>query len=181
VEAVFQKWGEKVNEYYRNVIDLQIVGGIWHSDDLGFKTGTLLSPEDLEKLLFPWIKKYAQLAHDHDKVCLLHACGNYYENGIIETFIDEIKLDAIHSHQDSIWPISKCVQNFGDRIAFLGGVDLDKLCRLDESSLREYVQEILNACLPGRFALGSGNSIANYVPVENYFVMLDEALRWNSQ
>jgi len=25
---------------------------------------------------------------------------------------------------------------------------------------------------------GSGNSVANYVPVENYLVMLDEGRRW---
>jgi len=27
-----------------------------------------------------------------------------------------------------------------------------------------------------RFALGSGNSILSYIPVENYLAMLDEAL-----
>jgi uroporphyrinogen decarboxylase len=30
----------------------------------------------------------------------------------------------------------------------------------------------------GRFALGSGNSVTNFVPVENYLIMLDEAAGW---
>jgi uroporphyrinogen decarboxylase len=34
-------------------------------------------------------------------------------------------------------------------------------------------------CLPnGRFAIGSGNTVANYVPVENYIIMLEESLNW---
>jgi uroporphyrinogen decarboxylase len=54
---------------------------------------------------------------------------------------------------------------------------MDKLCRLDQDNLRRYVRHILSACVPtGRIALGSGNSIANYVPVENVFVMLEEAM-----
>ena len=31
----------------------------------------------------------------------------------------------------------------------------------------------------GGYALGSGNSIANYVPVENYLAMLDEGLNYS--
>jgi uroporphyrinogen decarboxylase len=30
----------------------------------------------------------------------------------------------------------------------------------------------------GRFALGSGNSLANYVPLQNYFILLEESRRW---
>lgn len=33
-------------------------------------------------------------------------------------------------------------------------------------------------CAPGgRFALGAGNSIPSYIPVENYLIMLDEVRR----
>ena len=56
---------------------------------------------------------------------------------------------------------------------------MDKLGRMNESELRNYVRGILDECMPGRYALGSGNSIANYIPVENYFAMLDEGLNWH--
>jgi uroporphyrinogen decarboxylase len=32
--------------------------------------------------------------------------------------------------------------------------------------------------MPYKYALGSGNSIANYIPVENYLIMLDEGLKY---
>ena len=45
--------------------------------------------------------------------------------------------------------------------------------RLDE--VRAATRRILEACMPGGgYALGSGNSVANYVKLENYLAMLDE-------
>jgi uroporphyrinogen decarboxylase len=64
-------------------------------------------------------------------------------------------------------------------VAALGGVDVDKLARFDEESLRKYVRDILDKCMPGgRYALGSGNSVTNYVPPKNYITMLEEGLKW---
>lgn len=51
---------------------------------------------------------------------------------------------------------------------------------MDEKSLREYVRSILDECMPDRYALGSGNSIANYLPVKNYLIMFDEGLKWKN-
>ena len=70
------------------------------------------------------------------------------------------------------------MEKYGDRIAALGGIDLDKLGRMEEGELRKYVRESLDRCMPGRYALGSGNSIANYIPPENYLAMLEEGLKW---
>ena len=56
---------------------------------------------------------------------------------------------------------------------------MDIRCRLTEDDLRAYVREILCACMPGGgYALGTGNSVANYVPVRNYLAMLDEGAKW---
>ena len=68
---------------------------------------------------------------------------------------------------------------YGDRVAALGGVDIDKFARLDEESLREYIHGMLDQCMRGRrFALGSGNSIANFIPLKNYLILLEESRRW---
>ncbi|MDP6046365.1 MAG: uroporphyrinogen-III decarboxylase-like protein, partial [Phycisphaerae bacterium] len=56
--------------------------------------------------------------------------------------------------------------------------DMDNLCRMNEADLRTYLRDLLSACTPGRFALGSGNSVANYVPVDNYVTMLDEGKKF---
>jgi uroporphyrinogen decarboxylase len=175
------RWGEKVLSYYENVAGLQHVGALWHADDLGYKTGTILSPRDLGKHVFPWLKKFADVAHAHGKPFLLHSCGDLFGNGVIETLINEVGIDGLHSFQDVILPVGKCMERFGSRVAILGGVDMDALGRMPEEALRKYVRDILVSCSSGRFALGSGNTIANYVPVESFLAMLDEVRRWNEE
>lgn len=179
VKAVANRWGEIMYSFYKDIITLDIVGGIWHTDDLGYKTATMLSPDILRKLIFPWFKKYASLAHRYGKIFWLHSCGNPL--GVMEDLIEDVRIDAFHAFQDVIIPVGEFKKKYGNRIAVLGGVDVDKLCRLEEESLREYVRGILDECMPGgRFALGSGNGIPNYVPWKNYLIMLEEGLRWKS-
>ena len=66
-------------------------------------------------------------------------------------------------------------------IALLGGIDLDFLCRSEPEAIRERVRDTLNICLPGGgYCLGTGNSVANYIPLDNYLAMLDEGLLYGS-
>lgn len=65
------------------------------------------------------------------------------------------------------------MERYGDRIGNFGGADVDVLCQSSESEIREYVTDILKKCEGrGGVAFGSGNSIAGYVPVENYLAMV---------
>jgi uroporphyrinogen decarboxylase len=158
------------------------VGAVLHADDLGYKTSTLVSPRVLRRLFLPWLKKYAALAHAHGKPFWYHCCGNVYAPGVIEDLVADVGIDAFHAFQDEILPIGAFKARYGGRVAALGGVDMDCLARMDEAALRRYVRKILDQCMPGgRFALGSGNTVANYIPIENYFVLLEEARRWEGQ
>ena len=57
----------------------------------------------------------------------------------------------------------------------LGGIDVDFLCRSDEPAIRRRVRDTIDACLPGGgWCLGTGNTAANYIPVDNYLAMIDE-------
>jgi len=177
VKQVFNKWGKVVYDFYKNVIPREIIGGIFHADDLGHKTGTMISPDVLRKFLFPWLKKYSSLAHEYGKMFWLHSCGNVLE--VMKDLIENVGIDAFHSFQDVIISVAEFKKRYGDKIGVLGGVDVDKLARLNEEEIRKYVRSILDECIPGgRYALGSGNSIANYIPVKNYLAMLEEGLKW---
>jgi uroporphyrinogen decarboxylase len=136
----------------------------------------MMSTEFLENNVFPWFRRYADLAHEQGKTYWYHCCGNVLD--VIDHLIDNVGIDAFHSFQDVIIPISEFIDRYGNRIAGLGGVDMDKLARLEEDDLRSYVRDILDGCMPGRFALGSGNTVANYIPVTNYLAMVEEAHRW---
>jgi len=49
-----------------------------------------------------------------------------------------------------------------------------------ESAFDPRVRETLEACMPGvGYCLGSGDSVANYVPADAYLAMLDEPRRFS--
>ncbi|MBU0596021.1 hypothetical protein KJ567_05005 [Candidatus Bipolaricaulota bacterium] len=173
IRAVANQWGRLNLELYERIVPIDCVGFMWHADDLGYKTQTIISPDHLREILLPWMKKYAEVAHRHDKMVWLHSCGNIY--AIMEDLIENVGIDAKQSFEDAIMPITEFMDTYGDRVAGLGGVDMDKLCRLEEPQLRAYCRSILDHCMPkGRFAFGTGNTVANYVPIENYLIMMEE-------
>jgi uroporphyrinogen decarboxylase len=179
ISAVFEKVGKLVYDLYSVSAGFEKVGVIWHGDDLGYRSGTMLSPAQLRKWVFPWFKKYAELAHRCNKPIWLHACGNKKE--VMGDFIHDIKFDAVHSFEDTCCPVTDYSSLYGKEIGLLGGVDIDKITRLEEPQLRKYIRSILDICMEnGRFALGSGNSVTNFTPVENFLIMLDEGNNYTS-
>ena len=66
----------------------------------------------------------------------------------------------------------------GHRLSLLGGIAVGLLTRGTEAQIRTRVREVAAACQPGGgFCLGSGNTVANYIPLDNYLAMLDEGRR----
>jgi uroporphyrinogen decarboxylase len=67
-------------------------------------------------------------------------------------------------------------QKYGDRIAVLGGLDINILTEGTPDQVREKTRFLIETCgSRGRYAVGSGNSIPSYIPAENYLAMVDEA------
>lgn len=55
----------------------------------------------------------------------------------------------------------------------LGGLDVDFLCRRTKEEIRAYTVEQIEQCFrDGYWALGTGNSLTDYMPVENYLTVL---------
>lgn len=72
-------------------------------------------------------------------------------------------------------PVAEAKRKYGKRIAILGGADIHFLATKNEEQVRNYVAEMIEACAPGGgYALGTGNTVANYIPLNNYLAMLDE-------
>ena len=175
VEAVFQRVGEIHLATNRHLATLDAIGALRQGDDLGFKTSTFLSPEQLRQWVFPIYRGLAANAHAHGKPFILHSCGNLAE--VYEDLID-CQIDAKHSFEDVILPVDQFKQRYGKRITPLGGLDVDIICRSSPDELRRYARTMIERCFAdGWWALGTGNSLTNYMPVENYLVVLEEGLQ----
>jgi uroporphyrinogen decarboxylase len=143
-------------------------------DDLGFKTSTLVSPAILREHVFPQYQRIIGLIKGAQKPFLWHSCGKIFS--VMEDVI-ALGINAKHSNEDTIAPFDEWIARYGDRIGLLGGIDVDLLCQESPETISKTVLE------KGRrfrdtacgYALGSGNSIPDYVPVEGYLAMIQSA------
>jgi uroporphyrinogen decarboxylase len=96
----------------------------------------------------------------------------------MEDLLDDVRIDGKHSFEDAIQGVEDAKKFYGNKIAVLGGLDVDFLCRATEEQVRRRTRVTIEACMPGGgWALGTGNSVANYIPLDNYLAMLDEGRR----
>jgi uroporphyrinogen decarboxylase len=179
VQAVFDRLREIYVPLARSIIQMDGVVALWMGDDMGFRSGTLISPTHLRRYVFPYQKEIASIAHEQGLPFILHSCGNM--EAVMEDLIEDVGIDAKHSFEDAILPVECFATRYGQRISVIGGVDMDLLARGTQDQVRARTRQILEACAPGgSYILGSGNSIANYVLPENFLAMLDEGWRYNS-
>jgi uroporphyrinogen decarboxylase len=180
VAAICQRVGELTAAAASHALSIDNVGMVFLGDDLGHVTGTLISPRVLRECVFPHHRRVVEIAHASGKLALLHSCGNL--TGIMDEIV-ALGFDAKHSFEDKIMPVEEVSRRWGGRIGILGGVDMDLLGRGSEGEVRRRCREILESCAAAGtgYCLGTGNSVANYIPAGNYLAMLDEGRRWNRE
>jgi len=143
-------------------------------DDLGFKTSTLVSPATIRRHVIPQYRRVIDLVHQADRPFLWHSCGKIF--AIMDDVI-ALGINGKHSNEDTIAPFEEWIRLYGDRIGLLGGIDVDILCRQDPDVIyaRVLEQGARFRRLAQGYALGSGNSIPEYVPVAGYLAMIRAA------
>ncbi len=177
VAAISRKLMEIYEKMISRILEFNHVKIIWGSDDMGFRTGPLISPDDLKEFVLPGHRLMARMSHEAGRPYLLHSCGNL--DLLIEDLIEDVGIDARHSFEDTIEDVVTAHHKYGHRIAHLGGIDVDFLCRSNEDQIRKRVRHTLKECMEGGgYCLGTGNSVANYISVENYLIMLDEGRKF---
>lgn len=145
-------------------------------DDLGFKSSLLIKPDTFYRHIAPQYRRLIQRIKSFGKPFLLHSCGAIFE--IMDELIETCGIDAKHSNEDAISPFDYWVHTYGDKIALFGGIDMNILCTEDEQGIRAYVRELVGRIgNQSGIAYGSGNQIADYVPVEGFLAMTDELNR----
>jgi uroporphyrinogen decarboxylase len=179
VEAIREKVDELSAQELALYLSFSRVRCIWGSDDMGYRSGLLVSPADMRRLVLSGHKRMAALTHAAGRLYLLHSCGDL--SAIREDLLADVGIDAKHSFEDTIESVVDAKRSYGSRVALLGGIDVDFLCRSTEEEVRARVRRTLDACQPGGgYCLGTGNTVANYVPLANYLAMLDEGRRFGS-
>ncbi len=174
-EDVFDAIGSRLARYYERAARYDSVGACIVNDDWGFKTQSMFSPGDMRRFVFPWTRRFVEIIHAAGKPAILHSCG-YFEH-ILEDIITDMRFDGRHSYEDNILPVEKAYERCQGRIAVLGGIDVDFICRSRPEEVYARSRAMLErAEAKGGYAHGSGNSIPDYVPQAGYFALIRAAL-----
>ena len=176
-EQVFDAIGSRLLRYYEIITQFPSVGAVICNDDWGFKTQTMLPPEMLKKYVFSWNKKFVEAIHAQNKPAILHSCGN--RSAIMNDIIEDINFDGLHSYEDIISPVETEWEKYHHQIAILGGIDMNFLARSTPYEIKKRAIKLLELTTDeGSYALGSGNSIPEFIPYENFRAMIETVYKF---
>jgi uroporphyrinogen decarboxylase len=178
VKAVADKMGQITVSAVENLVQRDYVGGIWLGDDSAYTQGLMASPDFFRTYIYPYYTQIGKLCRWHQKLYLYHSDGQ-----LLEVFDDLIGcgIQAIHPNEPTSVDIAELKQEWGDRLAFVGNIDMDMLSRGTPEQIVEATRYLLEKVAPGGgYALSSGNSLSKYVSVANYRAMLESAGKYGA-
>jgi len=176
VGAIAEAIGTRLVRYYELALQHSSVGAIWANDDWGFKTQTMLAPPDMRKYVVPWHQKIAAAAHAAGRPVIMHSCGCL--DAVMDDVVEVIRHDGRHSYEDTITPVEQAYEQLSRRIAVIGGIDVNFICRATPAEVHARARAMIERSRQrGGYALGTGNSVPEYIPRENYLAMIAAANR----
>ena len=125
VRATADRLGELMMAFYAHLLDLDRLVAVFPGDDMGYKSATLIAPALLRRYVLPWHTRFAAMAHAKKLPYYLHSCGRV--DAVMEDLIAGVGIDGKHSFEDGIVPVQDFQSRYGDRIAVLGGIDINIL------------------------------------------------------
>jgi uroporphyrinogen decarboxylase len=155
--------------------------GFWTSDDLGHQTQPMMSPEMFDDLIKPYYKRVSHVLKEGNMHFWLHSCGN---NTPLLPFLIEAGVDVFHPVQKGTMDEVAVVKEFGDRLCFLSGIDVQHILQeKDPPGVREEVRHLIDTFdqPEGKMCIAAGNGIVRGTPFENIEAFLDEALRYGEK
>ena len=147
--------------------------GVWIYEDLGYKDRLFCSPKVLETLIFPYYKEMVDFFHSYDVPVVLHTCG-FQEPAIplvIQAGFDALNPMEVKAGND----IFKYVEQYGDELAFVGGLDARILESGDRETIRKGVTDFMTGMKQrgARFVYGSDHSLSTNIDYDDFLYSLE--------
>ena len=176
ISKMFERVGEMQHNLISKILSYDSVGALRSNDDIAYNSGTLVSPKHLRQYVFPWLKTVGDLCKKKDIPLIFHSDGN------LMAVIDDIVaagVNGLHPIQPNAMDIITLKKNYGDRLCFLGNIDMDIMTRGTEKDVAELVVKNLRNIAPGGgYLVGASNSVPEYIPLKNYNAMRETALKY---
>jgi uroporphyrinogen decarboxylase len=183
-EALLNKLADLHMELYGRYLDAvgEYIDVIVVSDDLGGEHAPLISPEIYREMVKPAQKRLWQFIKSKTKAYLfMHTCGSVYR--LIPDLI-ELGVDTLNPIQVAAKDMDtkRLKKEFGDRLAFWGGVDTQKVLPYGSpQDVEEEVKKRIADLAPGGgYILTAVHNIQAGVSPENICTMYDAAREYGT-
>ncbi len=179
VEAVVERIGSFLLEVFSTAASLPGVAALWLADDVAHTEGYFFSPDFLRRVLFPWFRKYGEVAASKGLPLIYHCDGVLWD--ILPDLVD-CGITALQPIEPKAMDIVEVKRKWGQHLALIGNIDLGgSLVRGTPAEVEAEVRQRIREVAPGGgYCLGSSNSIASYVPMANYRAMIEATRKWGA-
>jgi len=147
--------------------------------DLGYRNGLLFSPHHYDEQLRPTFQRLVDYFHGEGLPVVLHSCGCVKE--LIPKFIED-GLDCLQPlEQKAGMDLLELKRDFGDKLAFMGGIDVRAMADADPAVIEEEIRtKIPMAKQGGGYIYHSDHSVPNNVSFSQYEHVLDLVRRYGN-
>ncbi len=176
INRIFQRVGQLQIDLIKRAVQYDIVGAIWHADDIAYSGGPMVSPNFIRKNLFPWLKEISLICRENNLPLIFHSDGNVSE------FIDDlisIGINALHPIEPKVMDINQIHKRYHGKLALIGNIEVDTLTRGTPGEVAREIRERIRCLAPGGgYCVGSSNSVTYHVPLGNYKAMIETTFRY---
>jgi uroporphyrinogen decarboxylase len=146
------------------------VEAVYTAGDLADNHGPFFNPEQMDRYVYPYLRKWVEKVKQLGLYAILHTDGNIYP------ILDEIVDSGVHALQ-AIDPVAKMdirrVKTITEgKICLCGNVDCGLLFNGPAEVIYETTRDILIDCMPGgAFILGASNAVHRGTPIDHYLAL----------
>ena len=153
-----------------------LIDGFFFGNDFGTQQHLICSPEHFDRYILPWFRKFTDQGHAHACQVVLHSCGAIHAviDRLIEAGVDCLHpLQALARNMDA----ETLARDFKGRIAFLGGIDTQRLLvRGTPDEVKADVRRVKGLLGPCLIVSPSHEALLPNVPPENVRAMAEAAI-----
>ena len=148
------------------------VSAIFLSDDWGTQYTLMISPKMWRERFKEYYRRIFAEVHRWGKDVLFHSCGNIM--AIIPDLI-EVGVDILDPLQPGPLNLEEVGRQFGDKVAFSGGIDDQRLEDYSPAEVKDMVRktkDLLGRPYGNAYIVSAANAILPSVPLENLRAMI---------
>jgi len=144
-------------------------------EDMGFKGKPFMSPKMYKEIIWPAHRKTFDFGKSKGLPIILHSCG-YVEPlvpGLIEAGMDCLQAMEVKAGMDLI----ELKKTYGDRISFMGGLDIRALESNDKAQVEAELQKKVPVAMAhSGYVLHTDHSVSSRVEYETYKFFVERGL-----